>query len=282
MQVSELSPHLVRALGGLFGLAGGVAAGRLADALPPRYEIRHLTQGSARARRNVVLVVLGILIGVALAHFTLMAPERSVARAGIAFGTNLVLAISLTGAAAVDLEHMILPNEVTLGGAALALATAYFRDVGLVGALVGMVAGVAITYLPALLYKKIRGRSGMGIGDAKLALLAGAWLGAEGVLFVIFAGAVQSALSATVMRLAGFQLAVPESVKAEIDELRAKAAAGDAEARELLGDDPMAADVGDALANMRLPLGPFLVLGCLEFLFGQREILRAWASFFDP
>ena len=49
-------------------------------------------------------------------------------------------------------------------------------------------AGLVLTYLPFLLYKKVRGRSGMGLGDAKLTLFAGAWMGAEGAAFVVFGG----------------------------------------------------------------------------------------------
>jgi prepilin signal peptidase PulO-like enzyme (type II secretory pathway) len=133
----------------------------------------------------------------------------------------------------------------------------------------------------------------MGLGDAKLALFAGAWLGAPGAVYVVFAGAVQSALCALVMRVLGLTFAVPASVQAEIAELRAKAAAGDEEALEALADDPMAADVrkpgepGDsgaeeAFATMRLPMGPFLVLSCLEFLFARREILDLFDRYVAP
>jgi leader peptidase (prepilin peptidase)/N-methyltransferase len=137
----------------------------------------------------------------------------------------------------------------------------------------------------------------MGLGDAKLALLAGAWLGAEGAIFVVFAGALQSALCAMVMRVLGLTFAVPASVQAELADLRAKAAAGDAEARALLADDPMAADVGDgggdashakdassapALATMRLPMGPFLVLACLELVFARRPIMELFDRYLAP
>jgi leader peptidase (prepilin peptidase)/N-methyltransferase len=161
--------------------------------------------------------------------------------------------------------------------------------VGLVGSLVGIAVGLAITYLPFLLYKKLRGRSGMGLGDAKLALFAGAWLGGPGAVFVVFAGALQSAVCAGIMRLLGLSFAVPASVRAEIAELRAKAAAGDAEALSILADDPMAADVGvpsaktsSPLATMRLPMGPFLVLACLEFVFARREILMLFDRYIAP
>jgi leader peptidase (prepilin peptidase)/N-methyltransferase len=277
MRAVDFSPNVLRGLGALVGLCAGLGAGRLADALPRRYDITHLVTGSARTRRNAALAVLATAVGLGLAQLVAAAPNTSLERGLFYFTLNLVLAVGLLAAAAVDLEHMVLPNEITLGGALLALATSYWRGVGLVGALIGIAVGLGLTYLPFLLYKRLRGRSGMGLGDAKLALFAGAWLGAEGVMFVIFAGALQSVLCAAIMRVLGIGFAIPGSVQAELADLRAKAAAGDAEALDMLADDPMAADVGDgegeALATMRLPMGPFLVLSCLEFLFGRHAIL---------
>ena len=285
-----VSPAVVRGTGALAGGAFGLVAARLADALPRRYDITLLVTGRARTLRNIAVIALSIAIGAWFGHLVTRVPDASVGRALYYFLVNAALAIALVTAAAVDLEHMILPNELTLGGAAVALASSSWRGVGLVGSLVGIAVGLAITYLPFLLYKKLRGRSGMGLGDAKLALFAGAWLGAPGALFVVFAGALQSALCAGIMRLLGLSFAVPASVQAEIAELRAKAAAGDAEALSILADDPMAADVGDAttadptspLATMRLPMGPFLVLACLEFVFARREILLLFDRYIAP
>lgn len=292
-----LSPNAVRGLGGLAGLAAGLGAGRLADTLPRRYDVTLLVEGAARRRRNLAVAMLGTAIGVWLGHLLTGVPEVTAPRAAFYFAVNLALAVALVAAAAVDLEHMILPNELTLGGALVALATSPWRTVGFVGSLIGIAVGLGITYLPFALYKRLRGRSGMGLGDAKLALFAGAWLGAPGAIFVVFAGAVQSALCALVMRVLGLTFAVPASVQAEIAELRAKAAAGDEEALSALADDPMAADLrkpgepGDsgadgppdeAFATMRLPMGPFLVLSCLEFLFARREILDLFDRYVAP
>lgn len=277
-----VSPNAVRGLGTAFGLAFGLAAGRAADVLPLRYEITLLVSGRARRRRNVVLAVMGAVIGAWFAHFVTLVPDVTMQRAAFYFSVNLALCLALVAAAAVDLEHMILPNELTLGGALLALATSPWRGVGLVGSLVGIAVGLGITYLPFVLYKRLRGRSGMGLGDAKLALFAGAWLGAPGAVFVVFAGALQSALCAGMMRVLGVSFAVPASVQAEITDLRAKAAAGDEEARSFLADDPMAADAADSLATMRLPMGPFLVLAAVEFVLARRQILELFDRYVAP
>jgi leader peptidase (prepilin peptidase)/N-methyltransferase len=277
-----VSPNAVRGLGAALGLGFGLAAGRAADVLPLRYEITLLVSGRARTRRNVLLAVIGAVIGAWFAHFVTLVPDVTVQRAAFYFSVNLALCLALVAAAAVDLEHMILPNELTLGGALLALATSPWRGVGLVGSLVGIAVGLGITYLPFVLYKRLRGRSGMGLGDAKLALFAGAWLGAPGVVFVVFAGALQSALAAGIMRVLGLSFAVPASVQAELAELQAKATAGDEEARSLLADDPMAAEAADSLATMRLPMGPFLVLACVEFVLARRQILELFDRYVAP
>lgn len=187
--------------------------------------------------------------------------------------TNTALAGLLASAAAIDAEHMILPNELTIGAAILALASSPLRSVGAVDALLGALTGLAATWLPYVLYRALRGRSGMGLGDTKFAIAAGAWHGVLGVVLVLLLGAVQSLLFAGVLRLLRRDPGLPASVAAELDALRARAAAGDAEAAEALAADPMAADAPAGLLGMRLPLGPFLVLGCLEVLFLRRFFL---------
>lgn len=277
MIVGELSPWLVRSALALAGAGAGVLAGRLADLLPGRYDITLVAAGTERARRNAALVVLAVAFTVGLAEVLLAQPARPLGEALPELATDLVLGAALLASAAVDLEHMILPDEITYGGALLGLATAYLRPVGLVPSIVGAFAGFLVSYVPFLLYKLIRGRSGMGLGDAKLLVMLGAWLGWQGALFAMFAGAVQSTLAAIVLRVARVPYRIPASVAAEIEELRARAAEGDEEAKAELADDPMAADVGDGLLATRLPLGPFLALAALEALFARREVQSIFA-----
>ncbi len=278
-----LSPHAVRGLGALAGAAGGVVAVKLADVLPGRYDVTLLVTGRPRAKRNALCMAVCVVLGVALAHLFTEVPNTPLYRALFYYAVNFTLLVAIVAAAIVDLEHMTLPNELTLGGAALALLTAHWRGLGIVASLVGVAAGLALTYVPALIYKIVRGRSGQGLGDAKLAMLAGAWLGASGAIFVVFAGAIQAALCGVVMRVLGVSFAVPASVQAEIDGLRAKAAAGDQEALAILADDPMAADAGDgALTTMRLPMGPFLVLSCIEMVFARAQIMDLFDRYVAP
>lgn len=271
MLVAEIDPFALRGAGAALGLLLGFVGQKLADALPRRYGISLLVEGPRRTRRNVVLVALTVLCCTGIAHVVARAASVTLAHAALLLVTNAVVATCVLTAAAIDLEHMILPNELTLGPLLLCLVTSPLRSIGLFGSIGGAVVGLLLTYVPFLVFKHLRGRSGMGLGDAKLALLAGAWLGIAGVPFVLFLGALQSTLTALVLRILGVSYAIPESVLAEIRDLRERAALGDEDARSALEDDPMAYEGGSGTLQMRLPLGPFLALACVEVLF-----LRRW------
>lgn len=232
------------------------------------------------SRRRPLLVALTTACALGIGH-VLAGSEGSLHEQLPLLGVHTSLVAIVLAAAAIDLDHMILPNALTLGGAALALATAPLRAVGLGGAAAGAAVGLVLTVLPFLVYKRLRGRSGMGMGDAKLAIFAGAWLGVQGVLAVVFLGAVQNVLGAVLLHALGRGFPIPASVVAELDALRARAANGDAEAAAELADDPMSAAVEGGVLTTRLPLGPFLALACVEVLFARRWLIQhvfAWIA----
>jgi leader peptidase (prepilin peptidase)/N-methyltransferase len=102
-----------------------------------------------------------------------------------AFLAALMLAI-----AANDARHYLIPNELTAAAFAIALlrAGAYVPDIG-VEALFWPVARAATVALPLLLlmalYRRWRGRDGLGLGDVKLGAVCGAWLDLATVVAVI-------------------------------------------------------------------------------------------------
>ena len=118
--------------------------------------------------------------------------RRRVLRAGAIFLADFTLVLSLVAAAFIDAEHMYLPDPVTLGGTVLGLFTASLRGEGLRDAFTGAFVGFVMVWLPFIVvYPRLRGRQGMGLGDAKLTMLAGAWFGWPGAVFVLMAGAIQ-------------------------------------------------------------------------------------------
>jgi len=91
------------------------------------------------------------------------------------------LAILMVAIAIVDARRFIIPNELTAAALALGFVNAAMQDSGLVleslagAALRGAV--MAIVFLSLrILYRRVRGHDGIGLGDVKLAGVAGVWL----------------------------------------------------------------------------------------------------------
>jgi leader peptidase (prepilin peptidase) / N-methyltransferase len=112
-----------------------------------------------------------------------------------------LLAALMTAVAVEDFRRYIIPNELTAAAVALGLVRAgtVGPDADWTAALQATLRAAAIT-LPLLGlmigYRRWRGREGLGLGDIKLAAVAGVWLG----LATIFAVIELAALSA----LAGY------------------------------------------------------------------------------
>ncbi len=124
--------------------------------------------------------------------------------AGVASGSLLWISCGLGWAllalAAIDLEHYLLPDFLTwpLAAAGLGVAWGFDREsfgAHLIGAAIGLVFIIALQYL----YMRMRGREGIGLGDAKLFAAAGAWVGWEGLPSVMLIGAL-SALGFALVR----------------------------------------------------------------------------------
>lgn len=98
----------------------------------------------------------------------------------------LLLAISI-----IDRRHFIIPDSLTLALALTGVAVVCFLDGGALGerllsAVVGFVSFAGIGWL----YRKIRKRDGLGLGDAKLLAAAGVWTAWIGLPSVVLIGAV--------------------------------------------------------------------------------------------
>lgn len=121
---------------------------------------------------------------------------------------SLALGWTLLALAAIDLRHLLLPDALCLPLVPAGLAVAWAIDPALLsdhllGALLGFVAFAAI----ALVYRRLRGRDGLGMGDAKLLAAAGAWLGWLALPSVVLIAAVAGLSLALAGALAGGKLA---------------------------------------------------------------------------
>ncbi|MEM9694991.1 MAG: prepilin peptidase [Myxococcota bacterium] len=208
-------------------------------------------------------------------------PQTSLLHGLMVFLADCTLAWGLLAAAFIDLEHMIIPDEISIGGTVLGIATASFRAMTFGEALGGAVIGFLVVWFPFdFLYQRLRGMTGMGLGDAKLLMLAGAWFGWEGALLVLGAGAIQGTVVALPFLLLGKAPSEPEAVVREREELHAQLerAQGDERARleAEIAADPLGEAAGEGVGQARIAFGPFLILATLELLLIGREPVLSW------
>ena len=167
----------------------------------------------------------------------------------------------LVALAALDAENLWLPNFITIPGIALGfiltailapLDDSWWLDRGTwesaaVADLLAILIAASLILIIRWLYKLIRHRDGLGLGDAKLMALLAAWLGLPGALLAFAIGVVLGAAIALVLLI-----------------------------------NPAARTNPQSWATSKLPIGTFLCVGgIVSSLWGQ-PILAAyfrWAGF---
>lgn len=230
--------------------------------------------------RYPLIEACGGLLALAVVEMRVLPDPAAAASEGVlAFVLYFTLSAGLLAAAFIDLEHMILPDGITLGGAALGLLSAGVRPetTYLTSAAFGFV-GFFIVWFPFIwAHKKLRGFAGMGLGDAKLLALAGTWFGGPGVLFVLFGGALQGTLATLAVLLLGRPIEEPEAVKEERREIQEQLEHAVGEEREelkrLIADDPVLREPDGGVLGARIPFGPFLALAALELTLFYEPIM---------
>ncbi len=84
----------------------------------------------------------------------------------------------LIALAAIDIKHMILPDELTLSGAAFFFIYSFFNpEIGQLDAVLSGLGGALFFAALYFFYLKIRKIEGLGFGDVKMALFMGLFLG---------------------------------------------------------------------------------------------------------
>jgi leader peptidase (prepilin peptidase)/N-methyltransferase len=93
--------------------------------------------------------------------------------------------------AAVDWRVQLLPDVITLPLLFLGLAAAFHFDrASWSDHLIGAVAGFGLLAIVAVFYRRLRGREGLGFGDAKLLAAIGAWVSWQGLPTALLWGSV--------------------------------------------------------------------------------------------
>ena len=96
---------------------------------------------------------------------------------GPLLASRLVFGSALIVLFAIDLEHHLLPNAITLPGIVVGFAFSLITEPGWIASMIGLMAGGGVLYLVAVAYYRIRHEEGLGMGDPKMLAMVGAFLG---------------------------------------------------------------------------------------------------------
>ncbi|MBN1653396.1 MAG: prepilin peptidase [Deltaproteobacteria bacterium] len=245
--------------------------------------------GAKISRRYVLVEIIGALLSVAVVERYLInaSPSTRLTDAVVLSLLYFAFVGGLVIITFIDMEFMEIPDEVSLPLAALGLVTASFRaNPGAEAAALGAGGSYLIVQLLFVwAYERLTGRRGMGEGDAKLLMMIGAFLGWQGALFSLMAGAFQGIVVVAVGLILG------RSVTA--DELRDNGETGPGEKRYNASAEQSESkypDVGSRenagepqpryIGHLKIPFGPFLALSALEFLFFGQWLLDCYFGLF--
>jgi len=133
--------------------------------------------GSSDAALRLQIIGASVLVAIWAA---LVTPPNYVLLA------TLVLGWTLVALSAIDYVSFRLPDLLTLPLIALGLAVSIFLpEHDPIAHVAGAAVGFVLLYAIAEGYCRLRDREGLGLGDAKLAAAAGAWLGWQALPWVL-------------------------------------------------------------------------------------------------
>jgi len=259
--------------------------------------------GARISPRYPIVEALGGVLCLAIAErLIVLSPEETEAiPAALETLAYFAFAGGLLVATFVDLDFMEIPDEVSLPGAALGLATAPLRSMpGAADAALGAGGGfLVVQILFVWVYERFTGRRGMGEGDAKLLAMIGAWLGWQGAIFALVAGAMQGMVIALFLIATG-RSTTPAGVVVDggggSDGDRGGDSDSDSGSERDSGGDSGGDSDGDSVSGgerdsdrggdadqeptstgrLKVPFGPFLAIGAIEFFFFGERLVAAY------
>lgn len=131
----------------------------------------------------------------------------------VAFAVLFLFCSSLVVITFIDIEHQIIPDEISLSGVVIGFILSFFiKGHSWTNSLFGILLGGGSLLLVAYGYQLLTGKDGMGGGDIKLLAMMGAFLGWKAIPFIIFASSlVGSIVGVSIMLLQkkNSKLAIP-------------------------------------------------------------------------
>ena len=145
---------------------------------------------------------------IAIAVASVAAATSLVITPGLTGIAGAILALNMAAVAYVDARRFIIPDKlvlaaVTLGVVATGLAETdgFAHAAGI--AFARAVAMAALFEIFRRVYRRLRGREGMGFGDVKLAFVAGVWLSVSSLPIAVEIAAVTGLVAALAAKLKG-------------------------------------------------------------------------------
>jgi leader peptidase (prepilin peptidase)/N-methyltransferase len=135
------------------------------------FNFERLTRGTPR---TAVVAIAALAVGGVAASLW--------AAPGVPGLLGAALALIVLAIAVIDTRLFVIPNELTAAAFILALANAATQAPDAIWEAIGaaLIRGAVLAlmfFVMRALYRRLRGRDGLGLGDVKLAGVAGAWLG---------------------------------------------------------------------------------------------------------
>ncbi len=187
------------------------------------------------------------------------------------FVANAVLALMLLAISFIDLDHFYIPDVLSIPGIVLGILfsiwTAYptWQE-----SLLGAFLGAGILALVLVVFQKITGREGMGWGDVKLMGMLGAFCGVFSLPAILFIGSLVGIIAAGIWLASNRHSTAKEDAdKNIVEQENTENTASD--------DDDFEIPAG------AIPFGPFLSIGALCWVFGDRlimELFKRWQELF--
>ncbi|HIJ80489.1 MAG TPA: prepilin peptidase [Desulfuromonadales bacterium] len=152
----------------------------------------------------------------------------------LAFAVLFMFSSALVVITFIDLEHQIIPDEISLSGIVIGFVFSFFlKGHTWLNSLLGILLGGGSLLLVAYGYQMLTGKEGMGGGDIKLLAMMGAFLGWKSIPFIIFTSSLMGSV---------------------------------------IGISLMLSQKKDS--KLAIPFGPYLALGALLYIFYGPPLIR--------
>jgi leader peptidase (prepilin peptidase)/N-methyltransferase len=167
----------------------------------------------------VEIVTMAVFVG----HYLVIGPD-------ILLVPRLLFACMLIALFAIDLEHHLLPNAITLPGIVVGLAFSFLLPPGPLSSIIGILVGGGVLWLIGEAYYRYAGQEGMGGGDVKMLAMIGAFLGWQLTIVTLVLSSIAGSLVGILVlaiRRGGMKYALPYGTFLALGALVASLAGAD-------------------------------------------------------